>query len=434
MENSLLQLVICAIIALIPAIIWLGFLFQKGEAEKKLLGWIFLGGAFAVVPLWILDNLWNPETPRAIIGLFQRFTENPQIISVVEAVTDKIWFYSVKYDVFSFLGNSIEDQHMYFVGIFIVVGVLEEIVKQMMLRSADKRTLLIKTVNDSIKFSFVAGLGFSFAENIKYFYQIWSVGGISELMVPYVFRSIFTACAHMVFSGIFGYYYGIGKFSIDYTEQQKWQNKKKFSTLLLRRIFKISESQMFKEQMILKGLIIAIVMHAVFNFLLQLNIILPVIIYIVAAFAFLLYLLKRKTGQLVLITDVSSNKTKAIGKKDEDVVIELLGMWFNQNKFVDVIHICERLLKRDPNNNVVKLFKAKAMDKLEEGNAYKKVLNTVLSDERIGIGQDKSVIAKHVANKPQQKQKDFQETEEFKKFKEQEREKKLKDGTFNLDV
>lgn len=433
-NNPILQFVICAVIALIPAIVWLGFLFKKGEQGKKLLIWIFLGGASAVIPLWILDNLWNPATPEGIISLTQRLTESANIIEVVQKVTEKIWFISVKFDIFTFLGNSIADQSTYFVGIFIVVGILEEIVKQFMLRYVDRKTLLIKTINDSIKFSFVAGLGFSFAENIKYFYQIWADGGISELIVPYIFRSIFTACAHMVFSGIFGYYYGIAKFSIVYTDQQKSQQKKMVISSILKKIFRIAETQLVKEQMILKGLMLAIVLHAIFNFLLQFNVILPVIIYIVAAFAFLLHLLKKRTGQLILVTDVTSQKLKAIGQKDEDVVLELLGMWFNEKKFVDVIHICERLLTRDPSNNVVKLFKAKALDKLEDGNTYKKILNTVFSDERLKGMTDQSIIARYAEQNKTEKPKDFSNSEEFQKFKEKEKEKKLTEGTFKLDV
>ncbi|MBU1992433.1 MAG: PrsW family glutamic-type intramembrane protease [Patescibacteria group bacterium] len=431
MDNQTLQIVISIVIALIPATIWLGFLFKKGEQGRKLLALIFLGGAFAVVPLWILDNLWNPETPKSILGLVQRFIENPQILETISAVLDKIWFFSVQFDIFSFLGNSIQDQHAYFIGIFIVVGVLEEIVKQMMLRKVDKKTLLIKTINDSIKFSFVAGLGFSFAENIKYFYQIWSAGGLQDLIVPYIFRSIFTAAAHMVFSGIFGYYYGIGKFSIDYTEQQKAMQKRSISTGILKRIFRVPGAEIFKEQMILKGLIIAIVMHAAFNFLLQLNIILPVIIFIVLSFAFLFWLLKRKAGQVDLVAGLASGAKSTMDKKDEDVVVELLGMWFNENKFVDVIHACERLIKKDPTNNVVKLFKAKALDKLDRNSSYRKVLNTVFSNERLNKMKDQSVIS---TKTPQKKQKDFKDTEEFKKFQEEEKVKRMKEGTFRLDI
>jgi hypothetical protein len=70
-----------------------------------------------------------------------------------------------------------------------------------------------------------------------------------------------------------------------------------------------------------------------------------------------------------------------MAKTDEDVVIELLGMWFNKNKFVEVLHICERLLKRDPDNKIVKLFKAQAMDKMEGKHPYKTILSKIFPDQ-----------------------------------------------------
>ncbi|MCC7197477.1 hypothetical protein IT413_04775 [Candidatus Peregrinibacteria bacterium] len=63
--------------------------------------------------------------------------------------------------------------------------------------------------------------------------------------------------------------------------------------------------------------------------------------------------------------------------KDEEVVIELLGLWFKEKKFVDVIHICQRLLERDPGNKVVMLFKAQAADKLNNNDIYGKLLKNL---------------------------------------------------------
>jgi hypothetical protein len=56
-------------------------------------------------------------------------------------------------------------------------------------------------------------------------------------------------------------------------------------------------------------------------------------------------------------------------------------MWFNKGKFVDVIHICERLLMRDPDNKVVQLFKAKAIDKMDQSNPYKNILSKLFPDQ-----------------------------------------------------
>ncbi len=91
-----------------------------------------------------------------------------------------------------------------------------------------------------------------------------------------------------------------------------------------------------------------------------------------------------------------------MGKKDEEVVVELLGMWFNEKKYVDVIHICERLLQRDPDNNVIKLFKAKALDKMDEKSTYREILNTVVKTKEDLSENDQSVISKYIAQKAQQ--------------------------------
>ena len=61
----------------------------------------------------------------------------------------------------------------------------------------------------------------------------------------------------------------------------------------------------------------------------------------------------------MLTIDPKTMKPSSMAGKDEDVVVELMGMWFQEKKFVDVLHMCQRLLERDPDNRVVKLFKAR---------------------------------------------------------------------------
>lgn len=325
--------------ALVPAVIWLTVLFKKSKRRKVQLI-IFFGSIFSVVPVFILHYLLN---------LFPQF------------------------DVLAFLQNTIHDQNINLILLFISVGIVEELVKQALVRWADKRYLLIHTINDSIRYSLVAALGFAFAENIFYIFNIYTQLGLQQLIVAYLFRSIFTTTAHLLFSGIFGYYYGIAKFAINIVEQKKWTGKKSKYPAFVGRMLGISKIQAFKQIMILRGLWIAIVMHAIFNLLLQFNQILPVVIYVVIGFIFLQYKLSQKTGKLILISD-SSDQMSSMNKKDEEVVIELLGMWFNKKKYVDVIHICQRLLERDPDNKVIQLFKAKATDKIDTKSAYGKIL------------------------------------------------------------
>ncbi|MBT4917637.1 hypothetical protein HON58_04325, partial [Candidatus Peregrinibacteria bacterium] len=142
------------------------------------------------------------------------------------------------------------------------------------------------------------------------------------------------------------------------------------------------------------GLFIAIIMHAAYNYLLQLSIMPPVIIFVVLGYIYLRYLLNRKAGHLILETDITKYKKSTIAKKDEEVVIELLGMWFKDKRYVDVIHIAERLLERDPDNKVVKMFKAKALDKMDDKETYKSILGNMFKSKL--SDKEKNIITSHI--------------------------------------
>ncbi len=346
MDNPIILYAFAVILASIPAVIWLTFLFKKSK-RRGIQVIIFLGSIFSVVPVFILHYFLN---------LFPQF------------------------DVLSFLQSQIEDQNINFVLLFISVGIVEELVKQALVRWADTRYLLVHTINDSIRYSLVAALGFAFAENIFYIVNIYTQLGLQQLIIAYLFRSIFTTSAHLLFSGLFGYFYGIAKFSINIVEQEQWTGKHKKYPAFIARMFGMSRIHAYKQIMILRGLVLAIVLHAVFNLLLQFNQILPVVIYVLIGFSYLLYKLSQKTGDLILVTN-ADNISSSMHTTDEKVVIELLGMWFNNKKYVDVIHICQRLLERDPDNKVVQLFKAKAMDKIDKSSAYAKVLTQMFPDD-----------------------------------------------------
>ncbi|MDD3862048.1 MAG: PrsW family glutamic-type intramembrane protease [Candidatus Gracilibacteria bacterium] len=310
-----------------------------------------------------------------------------------------LWEKFPQFDLSHFIEASFSMQSAKYIMLFVLFGAMEEIIKMYVVYFVDKKTLLIRTIGDAIKYSLAAALGFSFAENVYYLYQFWPQINLGELTGMYLFRSVFTACAHMIFSGIFGYYYGIGKFSIDITTQQKLAGESYKTTNFISKIFNISLSHAYQQEMVIKGLFIAIAIHAFYNFLLQFNIVFPIIILVAIGYMYLQYLLSRKAGHLILATDISSKRRSSIAKKDEDVVIELMGLWFKEKKYVDVLHICERLLERDPDNNVVKLFKAQALDRMNEKDTYKKILETVIKSKESLSEDEKVVISRYTEQK-----------------------------------
>lgn len=334
---SWLLITISVLLALTPVVIWGRLLLKKTDQARYVLIFIFIGGTLTVFPLMGLQALWERFPKLNFITLIEQH-----------------------------IGNAVSAAFL----IIILLGMLEEIVKFLVVAIAHKKNkTLIQSINDALTFSIVAALGFSFAENIYYFTNIWREFGLVNLFSSFVFRSIFTTAGHMIFSGIMGYYFGIAIFAKDIAEQQHWLGKKMYLTRFFTKIFRVHDYEIFQQHKMLQGLFLATALHTIFNFFLELEFVWPVVALITASALFVYYLLHKKTGRLTLVHEGKTHEA-TIERKDEEVVIELLGMWTNQGKYQEVIDICDRLLKRDPDNNVVKLFREKARDNTKLRRVY----------------------------------------------------------------
>lgn len=163
----------------------------------------------------------------------------------------------------------------------------------------------------------------------------------------------------MVFSGIFGYYYGIAKFSSPIMQTKLWTGDSSKGVRFMAKFMGVDEASAYKDLMLWKGLLIAMIIHTFFNFFLEFQMLIPVITIVVLGFMYLLYLLAHKAGAIAF---AGMGRASTMAKSDTDVVLELLGMWSREGRHKDVIDICQRLLMRDPDNKVVQIFQAKAMD------------------------------------------------------------------------
>lgn len=320
------QLAIVAGLAALPAIIWSVVLFRGRKGSRWPLVLAFFIGTLTVIPLMLLENLW-------------------------------IW--RPEWDIYAILEQSLANGFVLAVATLVVVGILEELAKSLVVRTIDRSRIPVANINDAVKFSIMAGLGFAFTENIFYFTYFWQTSGLAGLISGLISRSLLTVCAHMVFSGIFGYYYGLAKFSSPILQTELWMGRSHKAISILAKALGVNEAEAFRQWLRLKGLLIAMAVHAVFNTSLEFDQIFPALIVIALGFAFLLYLLAHKTGAIAF---EGTARKSTMAKRDEDVVLELLGMWTQEGRYTDVIDICQRLLMRDPDNKVVQLFQAKAMD------------------------------------------------------------------------
>ncbi len=267
---QIFQIVGSIFLALVPALIW-GYIFRKKHPEtRKLTALTFLLGALAVFPILIYKFLWGLFPWINAFKLADYYKE------------DLIGFSNVMILPLSVLIT------------FMIVGIIEEIMKLIAVKIADDDK--VKSIDDAMEFFIVAALGFSFTENILYFYNIWITQGSYNLFLPFLFRSSFSTFAHIMFSGILGYYYGIAHFAKPIL-QEEMKNKRRHWTVLFHKILSLRKEKLFHQEKLIEGLAISIVLHAIFNIFLEMNLTFMIVPFLVAGYMALNYLLNKKESQ-----------------------------------------------------------------------------------------------------------------------------------------
>jgi len=261
------QLIGSILLSLIPVCIWGYIYYKKNPESRHLVALTFIAGALAVFPILIYKYLWT------FFPWINAFTFADKYKDHVFAITELI---SLPLSV---------------ILTFMIVGIIEETMKMFSVKIVDDDEF--KHIDDAIEFFILAALGFSFTENILYFYNIWNSNGADNLLLPFIFRSTFSTFAHIMFSGIFGYFYGVAHFAKPIL-QEEIRAKRHLWTIWLHKLFGLRKYKMFHEEKILEGLIVAIGLHAVFNIFLELDMIIMVAPFLIAGYITLNHLFVMK--------------------------------------------------------------------------------------------------------------------------------------------
>ncbi|MBI4234944.1 PrsW family intramembrane metalloprotease [Candidatus Peregrinibacteria bacterium] len=262
-----IQIIGSILLASIPAFIWGHIFYKKNPEKKSLVALTFTLGALAVFPILIYKFLWQ-FFPW--INAF-RLADNYQ--------NDFIGLTNL-----TLLPLSV-------IITFMIVGVIEEIMKLISVKLIDDDSF--GSIDDAIEFFIIAALGFSFTENILYFFNIWLTHGPSALFLPFLFRSSFSTLAHLIFSGILGYYYGIAHFATPIFQEEIRKNRHKIIQKL-HTFLSLRREKLFSQEHLLEGLLISIGLHAIFNILLEVNWTFLIIPFLVGGYLALSYLFVKK--------------------------------------------------------------------------------------------------------------------------------------------
>lgn len=272
MENIVVALklsiiIVASLLSFVPIFLW-GYHFYRKHPEKdKYVIVTFVAGALSVIPLLIYKFSWN----------------------FFPWINAFLWTRGLQADILGFSHFALVPISI--VVTFMLVGVIEEVSKMIAVRVTDVK--IFKSVDDVIEFAIIAALGFAFIENIIYFYNIISIRGFEQLLFPFIFRSLFSTFAHVMFSGIFGYYYGVAHFANQELKDEMRKNRHPIIKFL-HKYFHFKKATLFKDEKVLEGLLVATSLHAMFNIFLEMEWSFLIIPFLAGGYAFLNYLLRKK--------------------------------------------------------------------------------------------------------------------------------------------
>lgn len=270
--ESILKLILAALLAIVPAAIWGYIFYKKQQGQKRMLFATFGMGALFVTPLLIYKYLWQFFPWINAFHYTEKYNNDLVGLSTFGTIP---------------LGVILT---------FMIVGVIEELTKLWAVKLTDKKRIC--SIDDAIEMCIMAALGFSFAENIVYFYNIIALRGTEGIMYPFIFRSLFSTFAHIMFSGILGYYYGLALFATDIVKEKHTEKRYRL-VKATAKILNFPRATLFHDEKIAQGLLIAIALHAVFNIFLEMNWTFLLVPFLTGGYIYVSYLLEKKEAHKI---------------------------------------------------------------------------------------------------------------------------------------
>ncbi|MFH1012303.1 MAG: PrsW family glutamic-type intramembrane protease [Candidatus Peregrinibacteria bacterium] len=237
--------IIVFIIAIIPAFIWLYLFLRKHHENKWLVILTFIGGMVAAKLLATYQEYWN---------------------TTINFIFFKVSLVDFRSNLSALITNALLATFVIFLG----VGVMEEFIKFWIMRFINKN--FFRSIDDVIELAIISALGFAFFENILYFINQWEQLSVAGFFMFALFRVTIVTMVHVLCSGILGYYYGMAFFASPMLQIHKMKQHKVHPVMgFFKRVLHFKKSQMYHDEMMLIGLVVAMFTHAMYDFVLSLE-------------------------------------------------------------------------------------------------------------------------------------------------------------------
>ncbi|MBU1682889.1 PrsW family intramembrane metalloprotease [Patescibacteria group bacterium] len=274
--------IIVFLLAIIPAIIWIYLFLHRHHENKWLVVITFLGGMLAAKLILVYQGYWD------------------ETINLIFFKVDPVDFRQNINNLFS--SSPFFALFLSFVG----VGVMEEFLKFWIMKFINYR--FFKSIDDVIELAIIAALGFAFFENIVYFTKQWGQLSAGTFAAFAMFRVTIVTMVHVLCSGLLGYYFGMAFFASPMLQIEHMKRKRHPVLQFLKRVLHLKKSHVYHDEMIIIGLFSAIFLHAIYDYILSINVTLigiplhiPImLLYFFGGFWYLNHLLKKKDSNLKL--------------------------------------------------------------------------------------------------------------------------------------
>jgi RsiW-degrading membrane proteinase PrsW (M82 family) len=254
----------------LPVFLWGAVFLYKTEEKRYMIVKTFMLGALLVVPLVVYRGLWD---------LFPS-------ISLVNGLMP-LQNYGIS---FAGLGLNL-------LVLYASIGIIEEFLKALVVKKVDRNE--VNTIKDAIEFSVMVALGFSFAENTFYFIQVYQNYSLEMLFQVFIFRSLFSTFAHVLFSAVYGYHFGLSLFAKKVYQNKQERNIPSQIIYSFYRLLSFKKNPTFKDKHRFLGLFYAASLHAMFNILLEMGITMFLIPFLFVGVVHVSYMLYNQENHVV---------------------------------------------------------------------------------------------------------------------------------------
>lgn len=270
-QEELIATGIAAVLALLPvaAWCWLFLRYHKTRIANVILA--FFAGMLSTIPILFYYQLVGSNVELN----FFFFTVTPESFGAnaggfVEA-----------------FGTGVETGTKYVLLAALVryalVGVIEELSKFWVLEKSGK--LLFRSIDDALQLAIIVALGFAFAENL--INPVYFVGFVKDylltpespmwgpLIAGVVGRGALTVMVHVLSTGVLGYFFGLAFFASPLLRDRFERGRLHPILYAVHRMLGIKTETLYARTQLTIGLLLAIVLHGIFDFIVTLPSLLP---------------------------------------------------------------------------------------------------------------------------------------------------------------